>query len=506
MPLTGQAKTDYQRRYMRDRRAAQRTRRRGPPAPSPELQPFQRRFLAAATAPGIDRAALSLPRGNGKSWLAGHLISRILDPEDELFRPGTESVLLAASIEQARIAFRFAREVMEPRGGYSFLDAANRVGLRHVKTRTALRVISSNAKTAFGLVGCPWALCDEPGAWQVRGGELMHDALETSIGKPGSPLKMLLIGTLAPARHGWWPEMIGRGSREGVHVTALQGDPARWDDFREIRRVNPLAAISADLRRVLKQERDEARADPRLKARFLSYRLNVPAGDERSMLLELHSDWAAVLARPVPEPEGRPIVGVDLGGGRAWSAAVAVWSTGRVEAVALAPGVPDLAAQEKRDRVPSGTYLRLAETGRLRVSPGNRVPNPSDLVQACTGLWGPPGAVFCDRFRLAELQDTGIRPLQARVQRWSESTEDIRGLRRLALDGPLAVEEASRGLLTVSLAAAEVASDDAGNSRLVKRGTHNEARDDVAAALVLAAGALDRKRRKPPRRFVSEFV
>ena len=472
----------------------------------PELRPFQRRFVAAATAPGVDRAALSLPRGNGKSWLAGHLVSRILDPSDELFRPGTESVLLAASIEQARIVFRFARGGLEELGGYRFLDSTTRIGITHRATNTKLRVIGSNAKTAFGLVGCPWAIADEPGAWEVRGGELMHDALETALGKPGSPMRVLMIGTLAPARNGWWPDLVARGSHGSVHVTALQGDPDKWDQWPEIRRVNPLTAVSPAFRAKLLEERDEARADPRLKARFLSYRLNVPSGDERTMLLELQSDWKAVLARPVPPPEGRPVVGIDLGGGRAWSAAVAVWSTGRVEAVALAPGVPDLAAQEKRDRVPTGTYARLAQTGRLRVSPGKRVPKPSDLVDAVTGLWGPPAAVYCDRFRLSELQDTGIRPLQARVQRWSESTEDIRGLRRLALDGPLAVEEASRGLLTVSLAAAEVQSDDAGNARLVKRGTNNQARDDVAAALVLAAGAMDRQRRKPPRRFASEFV
>ena len=33
------------------------------------------------------------PRGNGKSWLAAHILSRVLSPEDELFRDGSESVL-----------------------------------------------------------------------------------------------------------------------------------------------------------------------------------------------------------------------------------------------------------------------------------------------------------------------------------------------------------------------------------------------------------------------------
>ena len=83
-----------------------------------QLKPFQSRFLRGALRPEISTAALSLPRGNGKSWLASHVVARILDPSDELFRTGTESVLCASNVEQARIVFRFAREVLEPTGQY----------------------------------------------------------------------------------------------------------------------------------------------------------------------------------------------------------------------------------------------------------------------------------------------------------------------------------------------------------------------------------------------------
>ena len=92
--------------------------------------------------------------------------------------------------------------------------------------------------------------------------------------------------------------------------------------------------------------------------RFLSFRLNRPSGDESQVLLSV-SDWERVTAREVPEREGRPIVGVDLGGGRAWSAAVAVWGNGRVECRAVAPGIPSLDEQERRDRQPQGTYTKL---------------------------------------------------------------------------------------------------------------------------------------------------
>ena len=461
------------------------------------LRPFQQRFVRAATGPGVHLAALSLPRGNGKSWLAARIVERVLTPGDPLFRAGTESVLCAASIEQARIVFRFAREELEPTGRYRFLDSHTRIGIVHVETNTRLRVIGSNGRTAMGLVGCPWVIADEPGAWETIGGQLVHDAIETAKGKPGSPLRVVYIGTLAPAVGGWWHDLIADGSHGSTYVQALQGDPDKWDHWPEIRRCNPLTAISADFRRKLLEERDAARRDSRLKARFLSYRLNVPTGDESTMLLTV-DDSERMAARPVPDREGRPIVGVDLGGGRAWSAAVAVWRNGRVEALACAPGIPGLDEQERRDRVPKETYRALAARGGLRIAEGLRVQPPAELWRAAREAWGAPESVICDRFRLGELQDcVNGTPVVPRVSRWSEAAFDIRSLRKLAADGPLTVAEPSRLLLAASLSVALVKNDDQGNTRLAKSGTNNAARDDVAAALVLVAGAYARSMEKP---------
>ena len=68
-----------------------------------QLRGFQKRFIKGALAPGIDVAALSIPRGNGKSWLAAHLLARGLTPGDDLHVPGSEYLLCAGSIEQARL-------------------------------------------------------------------------------------------------------------------------------------------------------------------------------------------------------------------------------------------------------------------------------------------------------------------------------------------------------------------------------------------------------------------
>ena len=103
--------------------------------------------------------------------------------------------------------------------------------------------------------------------------------------------------------------------------------------------------------------------------------MNVPSGDESTVLLTV-DDWERVCKRPDALPAGRPIVGLDLGGSRAWSAAVGLWRSGRIEAVAITPGIPNIAEQEKRDNVPSGVYSRLVDGGVLRVSTGLRVPPP----------------------------------------------------------------------------------------------------------------------------------
>ena len=227
--------------------------------------------------------------------------------------------------------------------------------------------------------------------------------------------------------------------------------------------------------------------DPAKKAQFLSYRLNVPTADESTVLLTV-ADWDAVAARPVAAREGRPVLALDLGGGRAWSAAVAIWPTGRTEAWAVTGGIPSLEDQEKRDRVPKGVYQALHRSGRLDIAEGLRVPPPKQLIELTRGL--RPEVIVCDFFRLNELRDTRPpAPVVTRRTRWSEAAEDIRSLRKMAFDGPLSVEKSSRPLIEASLAVATVKNDDQGSVRLWKAdGTRNTARDDVAAAWVLAAG------------------
>ena len=464
------------------------------------IRNFQRAFIEAAEDSAYSIAAMTIPRGNGKTTLAGYLAARLMTPDDTMFRPGTESVLLAASLDQARITYRVAKDLLGDNSDYTFIDSSQRISITHKPTGTKIRAIGSNGKTAMGLLGTPWAICDEPGAWEVNGGGLMWDALTTARGKPDSPLKIIIVGTLAPmaTEEGhWWFDLTAAGTdkAKGVHVTAYAGDLETWDSWQTIRKANPLTSISPEFRKALLTERNEARADSRLKARFCSYRLNVPSADESTMLLQV-SDWEALCQRPVPERLGAPIVGIDLGAGRAWSSAVGCWANGRIEAIAVAPGVPDLATQEKRDKVPQGSYQRLADAGLLLVADGLNVPPVSFLVEQMMTRFGGCNGAVADRFRFGELMDAGLPAVEPRVTRWSEASEDIRALRRLVKDGPFSCTPESAPLIAASLSKAMVKSDDAGNTRIVKKGTNNTGRDDVAVAFCLVAGAFERVSRR----------
>ena len=268
-------------------------------------------------------------------------------------------------------------------------------------------------------MGVPLAIIDEPAALHTTGGTALWDAVRGAQGKVGSPMKAILTGTISPADPGsWWPAMVEAGTVGSVNVQLIQGRRDKWDHWREILRVNPLAKHHAEFADVLREERDAARRDSRLKGSFMSMRLNLPSGDESSVLLTV-DDWQRTLSRPVPPREGRPIVGVDLGAGRSWSAAAALWRSGRVECLAVAPGIPTLEAQERRDRVPAQTYVRLAQTGALRVATGLRVQPVADLHRAATAAWGRAEVILCDRFRLPELQDcVNGTPIVPRVARW----------------------------------------------------------------------------------------
>ena len=462
------------------------------------LLPFHRAWLRRAYADDIKIAALSTPRGNAKTWLIGQLAAQALTPGSPTFEAGREVIGVSASMEQSRIMLAFCRAALKDREHeYSWLDSGQRLAVTHKASGAKFRILSSSGKRALGLANFSTIFADEPGAWEARDGATMWSALRTSLGKlPGQ--RLLVIGTRSPAPPGsWWPEMLDAGSGPGVHVDVLSApDDAPWDAWRTIQACNPMARVNPELRKVLLLERDQARRNSTLAPSFEAYRLNRLVGVSKSLLLGL-PDWKTVLQREPPEREGQPILGLDLGGERAWSGAVAMWGNGRMECFAMLPGLPDIAERERMDAVPPGSYQRLHDDGVMVIDEGRRRARPEVLIDHLEDRDIRPANVVCDRFLIGSLADAarGRWRISPRRTRWSEATEDVAAFRTLALDGPptLSIAPEGRALMSFSISQAEVVTDDQGSTRLVKTRDHRS-RDDVAMAAVLAAGETVRRK------------
>ena len=454
----------------------------------PALLPFQRRFLRAAFKPDVEIAALCLPRAQGKSTLAAHLLARSLTPGDALFRSGADNKLIAGSFAQARVVFRVLRSELGE-AGYGFENSNQSIKAEHIETRTRVTVHGANARTLYGFLGVRLLVVDEPAAVT----DDMWAAIATSAGK--TRMLILCVGTIAPAtKPHWWPELIARGCRPGVHVSLLQGKRSTWDRWPTIRKANPLVTVNPILRQTLLRERDAARRDERLRSRFLSLRLNLPTGDAETELIATH-EWERMLSRPVLSRDGAAVLGIDLGASRSWSAATLMWRNGRTECYASVPGVPSLADQERRDGLPEGILQELVDTGVLAVAHGQRVADIDVLLDRLPDV--AYEAVVADRFALMTLADAlarGFPDPEFLTNQWSTASEAIAAFRRDVLDGPLSMAT-GRLLATLSVSHARVEPDTSGNVRMKKQ--HRRNRDDVAQSMVLAALIVARWRRVP---------
>lgn len=453
--------------------------------------PWQARFVRGAFSQPDD-AGLTLGRGGGKTTLISAIGAACVDVGGPLVEPNAESVIVASSFDQALIAFRHVIHFLRPtfeahKGRFRVQDSANRATITDRQTGAMLRVLGSDPRRAHGLAP-KLVIGDELAQWPATRIDAMLAALTTSLGKiPDS--RALWIGTRPASKaHPFARILTGDLGYRQVHAAEKDDPPFQR---RTWLKANPGLSHLPDLENRIRKDAAEARRDEAALQSFRALRLNLGVSDVvESVLLDV-ADWDRVCGRPVPDREGRPIVGLDLGGGRAWCGANACWRNGRIEALAVANGETPVDQQERRDRVPAGTYRRLFDAGLVTTDGERRVPRVEVVVDRIR-QWRP-SLIITDRFRHPELLDA--KPpcsVYARKLLPSEWDFDIRAVRRFAADGPLSCDPASRPLVEASLSVSEVRTDESGVSKLIKRGHHNAARDDVACALALACGGLAR--------------
>ena len=395
---------------------------------------------------------------------------------------------------------------LDPRddpGRWRIQDSANTATVDDRRTGARVRCIGSDPRRAHGLAPV-LILADEPAQWPHTSRDAMLSALATARGKiPGS--RLVALGTRPADPEHWFSRMLAGGADYAQQHAARPDDPPF--QARTWRRANPSLDYMPDLLDVISDEAKAAKADPSLLPSFKALRLNMGVSDiETAMLLEA-ATWQRIEAPERPQAGGEYALALDLGDGAAMSAAAGYWpATGRLEALAAFPAVPDLAERGLRDGV-GRLYRDMATRGELIVTPGRAVSVESLLLEALD-RWGQPAAIVADRYRETDLRQALDRAgfpqaaFMVRGMGFKDGAEDVRLFRRACLTGKVAPGRSL--LLRSALAEARTVADPAGNEKLAKGvegRRRRRARDDAAAAAILAVAEGVRRADRPRRRW-----
>ena len=468
-----------------------------------QVLPWEARFVRGAFKPGVQSAALSVARGNGKTALLSGIAAASLD--GPLAVPRGETVIVASSFEQARIAFEhvvsFMGGKLADRRTWKVWDTAQQARVEHRVTGARVRCIGSDPRRAHGLAPV-LTLADEPSQWPESTGERMVAALRTAAGKqPHS--RFVALGTRPANAEHWFAKMLAGGSDYAQCHAARPDDPKFHK--RTWTKANPSLPHMPDLEAALRTEAVQARRDPSLLAAFEALRLNFGTADTEVAVLLDAGLWASIEGDA--ELSGALTWGIDLGTSAAQSA-VACYAphTGALACLAAFPCQPSLDERGRRDGV-AGLYRECARRGEM-LTLGQRATDVPALLGAALERFGRPARVVADRWREAELRDAldkariPAAAFETRGMGFLDGGADVRLFRRGCAEGRVTPWPSL--LLRSAMAEARTVSDAAGNAKLSKGsqgGRRLRARDDAAAAAILAVAAGLRQPAKPKPRW-----
>ena len=424
-----------------------------------------------------------------------------IDPDGPLKFGRADVVCLASSFSQSRIIYEDvlsylrAKHDIDDRKVWRLQDSANSAQIEHKPTGTRVRCIGSDPKRAHGLRPA-LVLSDEPAQHPAATSERMLSALRTSLGKvPGS--RLIALGTRPASGDHWFSRMLDSPGADDYS----QEHKANKDDppfqLRTWKKANPSLSIFPSLLARIRKEAADAKRDASLLPSFKALRLNLGTSDVEVSLLIGAETWARIEAEA--EAIGPCYWGLDLGTSYAMSAVACYWpETGLLRCLAAFPRRPSLHDRGITDGVDT-LYEQMAERGEL-IQVGQRAVELGPLIEAAALRFGVPDLVLADRWRKDELMDSlnkqeiGVE-VELRGMGFKDGAEDVRAFRRACVADRVAPEQSL--LMRSAMSEARTISDPAGNEKLAKategrRRFH--AKDDAAAAAILAVSAGERRR------------
>ena len=453
--------------------------------------PWEERFILGTYRQSGD-AAISIGRGNGKSGFVAALAAAVVVPGGPLHGNRREVICVASAFKQSRVIFEdvlaYTRGLghdLADRSLWRIQDSANSATLEYRPTGARVRCIGSLPAKAHGLR--PFmVLADEPAQWEQGQSEAMISALRTGLGKTPDA-RLIALGTLPADGAHWFSQMLRHAGYSQLHAAAKDAPIYRATTWA---RANPSLKFLPSLKAAIKAEASAARRDGVLLQSFKSLRLNMGLPDVVSGVLLEASVWQSIEGEA--DRDGEYVLGLDLGGSTAQSAAAGWWpKSGRLEGFAVFPENPDLATRATNDGA-GNLYAECHRRGELLLA-GDQTSDVQVLLSEALDRWGVPAAIAADRFKKAELiqhlnnLDFPIADLVLRGMGYREGAEDVRGFQLAALQGH--VTPVKSLLMRASMSEARLIGDPSGNWKLGKGtegGRRSRAKDDVVAAMILA--------------------
>ena len=471
----------------------------GPRAGEPfKVLAWQKRFIRGFL--GADISALSVGRGNGKTSLLAAVGAAALS--GPLARPRGEVLLVAGSFDQAKISFDHILNFL-PRNNerYRVQDSANNATVLDKETGCTLRCSGATARLLLGRAP-HLILVDEPSAILHTQVEKIVAAILTSLGKHDNS-RVVFLGTRPGSESHFFQKMLDGGAAFSACYSApkelYENKPFT---MAAIRQANPSLAWMPDLKKAILKDAERAKKDESLLPSYLALRLNAGVSDVVESVLIEAGTWERIEGNA--EAKGPTVWGADLGGSAAQSAIACFWPrTGRLEAVSAFPEHPGLQTRGARDGVAS-LYENCHRRSELIIA-GKYTTDVQELLRVSLARWEKPSQIACDRYREADLREAlgkaGIPlcRLVFRGQGFRDGAQDVRDFRKAVLDGNVVPVQSL--LIRSAMSVARCISDVSGNAKLAKSGEGKRpgARDDAAAAAILAVASGTREPPQPAR-------
>lgn len=227
---------------------------------------------------------LEVPRKHGKSFLSGCIATYMLVADGE---PGAQVYTLATKLDQAKIVYEVARNIIEQSPELNALVKSTREGMRFKMTRSVMKALASESKTMDGL-NVHFACMDE--LHQIKDRNL-YDVIRQGMKARRQPLLGIITTSgflregIYDAQHEYATKVaLGEIKDDRLFPVIYKLDEeAEWTDEAMWYKANPGLGTIKSLDQ-LRDDVEKAKNDPTYLPTLLCKDFNLPQTDVTAWL------------------------------------------------------------------------------------------------------------------------------------------------------------------------------------------------------------------------------